>query len=88
MLILVVQSEHGRQVQFFSWCEGRTFTFDVVRTWYLCFIWIGMPDDRLWGSIRFSFARTTTVRKLEQAVDALVEVFATIEQVSKTPSSV
>jgi cysteine desulfurase len=81
-LLLLMLSERGICASSGSACSSGAFkNSKVIEA-------IGMPDDRLWGSIRFSFARTTTAKELEQTVEALVEVFATIEQVSKTPSSV
>ncbi|MDP7006296.1 MAG: cysteine desulfurase family protein [Phycisphaerales bacterium] len=43
---------------------------------------IGSPDDREWGTVRFSFSRTTTPQELEQAVEALCDVFKTLASIS------
>ena len=47
---------------------------------------IGMPDDGEWGTVRFSFARTTTQSELNEAVEALCCSLATISDVLETSS--
>ena len=42
---------------------------------------LGTPDDGEWGTVRFSFARTTTKEELEEAVNALHDSLATITEV-------
>jgi cysteine desulfurase len=34
---------------------------------------IGNPDDGVWGTVRFSIARTTTASELKEAVSVIVE---------------
>ena len=81
-LLLLMLSERGVCASSGSACSSGAFKESKVIEA------IGAPDDGEWGTVRFSFARTTTSQELEKTVEALVDVFATIEQVSDKSASV
>ena len=71
-LLLLMLSERGICASSGSACSSGAFkNSKVIEA-------IGMPDDGLWGAIRFSFARTTTALELDRTIDVLMEVFETI----------
>ena len=72
-LLLLMLSERGICASSGSACSSGAFkNSKVIEA-------IGMPDDGLWGAIRFSFARTTTALELDRTIDVLMEVFETIK---------
>ena len=81
-LLLLMLSERGVCASSGSACSSGAFKESKVIEA------IGAPDDGEWGTVRFSFARTTTSQELEKTVEALVDVFATIEQISDKSASV
>jgi len=81
-LLLLMLSERGVCASSGSACSSGAFKESKVIEA------IGAPDDGQWGTVRFSFARTTTSTELEKTIEALVDVFATIAQVSVTTASV
>ena len=77
-LLLLMLSERGVCASSGSACSSGSFkNSKVIEA-------IGTPDDGEWGAIRFSFARTTTSDDLASAVDALCDVFDTIEKLTDT----
>jgi len=75
-LLLLMLSERGICASSGSACSSGAFkNSKVIEA-------IGAPDDGEWGAIRFSFARTTTLQELTKSVDALCDVFASIEQLA------
>jgi cysteine desulfurase len=75
-LLLLMLSERGVCASSGSACSSGAFkNSKVIEA-------IGNPDEGEWGAVRFSFARTTTSEELTNAVDALRDVFETIEQLS------
>jgi cysteine desulfurase len=80
-LLLLMLSERGVCASSGSACSSGAFkNSKVIEA-------IGAPDDGLWGTIRFSFARTTSMDELTQTVDALVDVFATIDSLAGSPAN-
>ncbi len=77
-LLLLMLSERGVCASSGSACSSGAFkNSKVIEA-------IGTPDDGEWGAVRFSFARTTTSDDLTSAVDALCDVFDTIEKLTDT----
>ena len=81
-LLLLMLSERGVCASSGSACSSGAFKESKVIEA------IGAPDDGEWGTVRFSFARTTTSQELKETVEVLEDVFATIAQVSDTTASV
>ena len=75
-LLLLMLSERGVCASSGSACSSGAFKESKVIEA------IGVPDDGEWGTVRFSFARTTTSEELTKTVEALCDVFATIQQVA------
>ncbi|HIB01894.1 MAG TPA: aminotransferase class V-fold PLP-dependent enzyme, partial [Phycisphaerales bacterium] len=73
-LILLMLSERGVCASSGSACSSGAFKESKVIEA------IGVPDDGIWGTVRFSFARTTTTQDLEMAVDVLEASLASIRE--------
>jgi len=74
-LVLLMLSERGVCASSGSACSsGALKESKVIEA-------LGTPDDGEWGTVRFSFARTTTKEELEEAVNALHDSLATISEV-------
>lgn len=74
-LILLMLSERKVCVSSGSACSSGAFTISKVIEA------IGLPNKGEWGTIRFSFARTTTKEELERTVDALCDVLSKIKEI-------
>jgi cysteine desulfurase len=80
-LLLLMLSERGVCASSGSACSSGAFkNSKVIEA-------IGTPDDGEWGAIRFSFARTTTPEEINRAVDALADVFATLESMESSTAA-
>ncbi len=74
-LVLLMLSERGVCASSGSACSsGALKESKVIEA-------IGTPDDGEWGTVRFSFARTTTKEELEQAVGAVYDSLSAIGRV-------
>ena len=74
-LVLLMLSERGVCASSGSACSsGALKESKVIEA-------IGTPDDGEWGTVRFSFARTTTKEELEQAVGAVYDTLSAIGRV-------
>jgi cysteine desulfurase len=74
-LIILMLSERGVCVSSGSACSSGAFKDSKVIEA------IGLPGECEWGTVRFSFARTTTISELEQTVDVLRDVLSTIVEI-------
>ena len=66
-LLLLMLSERGIYASSGSACSSGAFKESAV------IAAIGNPDDGVWGTVRFSIARTTTPSELKEAVSVIVE---------------
>ena len=74
-LLLLMLSERGVCASSGSACSsGALKESKVIEA-------IGSPDDGEWGTVRFSFARTTTKQELDSAIEAICGSLATITEV-------
>jgi cysteine desulfurase len=77
-LLLLMLSERGVCASSGSACSSgaseNSKVIDALET----------PDDGEWGAIRFSFSRTTTPEEINLAVDAMADVFATLDSMEYT----
>ncbi len=74
-LLLLMLSERGVCASSGSACSsGALKESKVIEA-------IGTPDDGEWGTVRFSFARTTTQDELNSAIEAVCASLATIADV-------
>jgi len=79
-LMLLMLSERGVCASSGSACSsGALKESKVIEA-------IGTPDDGEWGTVRFSFARTTTKQDVDEAIEALCCSLATIQDVLETSS--
>ena len=77
-LLLLMLSERGICASSGSACSsGALKESNVIEA-------IGTPDEGEWGTVRFSFARTTTQTELDCAIEAVCESLATISKVLQT----
>ncbi len=74
-LVLLMLSERGVCASSGSACSSGALTDSKVIEA------IGAPDTGEWGTVRFSYARTTTKEELKVALDAVSESLATIQTV-------
>ena len=77
-LLLLMLSERGICASSGSACSsGALKESNVIEA-------IGTPDEGEWGTVRFSFARTTTQTELDCAIEAVCESLAMISKVLQT----
>ncbi len=80
-LLLLMLSERGVCASSGSACSsGAIKESKVIEA-------IGTPDEGEWGTVRFSFARTTTQDELDTAIEALFDSLATISEVLETSAT-
>jgi cysteine desulfurase len=80
-LLLLMLSERGVCASSGSACSsGALKESKVIEA-------IGSPDDGEWGTVRFSFARTTTQDELDGAIEAVCDSLATISEVLETSTT-
>ena len=77
-LMLLMLSERGVCASSGSACSsGALKESKVIEA-------IGTPDDGEWGTVRFSFARTTTQDEIDNAIEAICSSLTTINDVLTT----
>ena len=80
-LLLLMLSERGVCASSGSACSsGALKESKVIEA-------IGAPDDGEWGTVRFSFARTTIKQELDNAIEAVCASLATITEVLETSAT-
>ncbi len=80
-LLLLMLSERGVCASSGSACSsGALKESKVIEA-------IGKPGDGEWGTVRFSFARTTTQDEMNTAIEAVCDSLATIKDVLETSAT-